>query len=284
MPIAIGIIMFGIGLNLRFKDFMRVFLHPKAIIIGLICQLVLLPIIAFILVYFWNMPPIYKVGFIIIASAPGGTASGLVTHLLNGRVALCVSLAAFNSIAIIFTIPVLVNIALALFLGEESNITLSFADTFGDILLTVILPVIGGILVNQYIHSDFTDKLKKPLKILLPAILASVMALAIFAGETSQVPALLDNIGLFFPLLVLNLSTMVFGYYIPKMLGLSHESNFTISIEVGLQNSALAIYIASSLLHSDEMALVAVIYGSFSFFTTFIIGWLLSKFGARKVN
>ncbi len=107
MSWAIALIMLGIGLNLKVSNFKRVFLYPKAILTGLFCQLVILPIIAFGLIYFWPVEPIYKVGFIIIASAPGGTASNLVIHLLKGRVALSVSMTSFNSLAVVFSIPLL---------------------------------------------------------------------------------------------------------------------------------------------------------------------------------
>ncbi len=277
ISIAIAIIMLGIGLSLQLEDFYRVFRHPKAVIMGLVCQLLLLPLIAFALIYFWPIDPVFKVGVIIIASAPGGTASNLVTHLLKGRVALSVSLTSFNSFAIILTIPIYISLALQLFLEEYTTIQLSFTTTFWDILLTVLVPVFIGILINEKTSNKFTDALKKPLKIILPALLVGIVLLAIFSGGKNRSLSYLENFHLLIPLLILNIITILAGYYASKMAGITHKANITIAIEMGLQNSALAIFIASQLLNNEQMEMVAVYYGSFSFFSTLLIGWLLKK-------
>ncbi|MBK6265616.1 bile acid:sodium symporter family protein [Marivirga sp. S37H4] len=282
MPIAIAIIMFGIGLTLKFKDFSRVFTHPKAILTGLCCQLILLPILAFIIVYFWPIDPAYKVGIVLIASVPGGTASNLVTHMLKGRVALSVSLTSFNSFAIIFTIPMFVSLALLVFLGKDTEISLSFSDTFNDILFTVVLPVIAGILVNEYTPDKFTDKLRQPSRIILPLLLIAIVAYAMFSGNGGNAKTILADYHLVFPLLLLNILGMLGGFYISRMLGIKHSGNFTIAIEMGLQNSALAIFVASQILENDEMEMIAVLYGTFSFFTTFLFAWMLKKYFKPK--
>ncbi len=200
MPIAIAIIMYGIGINLHFKDFGRVFYYPKPIIVGLFSQLVILPLIAFALIYYWNIDNVYKVGLIIIASAPGGTASNLITHLLKGRVALSVSLTSLNSFAILFTIPLYIQLAFTVFLNDNTNISLSFSETFIKVLLTVLVPVMAGVFTNRYTKKGFTDKLRKPLKIILPALLLSVFALAMFFGEKNQSLAFLKNFDIIIPL------------------------------------------------------------------------------------
>lgn len=276
MPIAIAIIMFGIGITLKFKDFSRVFLKPKAILTGLSLQMLALPVLAFIMIFFWPIEPIYKAGFILIASAPGGTASNLVTHMLKGRVALSVSLTSFNSLLILFTIPLFVNLALQVFLGKETEVDISFENTFREILLTVVLPVMAGILSNQYTSDAFTQRLNKPLRILLPALLLIVFLLAFFnqEGEESGI-GFFNNLELFFPLLLFNAGTMLIGYLVAKKVGIRHDGRFTIAVEMGLQNSALAIFIATSVLESPEMATVAVIYTSFTFITTWLFGWLM---------
>ncbi len=275
MPITIAIIMFGIGLNLKFKDFERVFLRPKAILTGLACQLLLLPLIAFALIWFWPIDPIYKVGFVLIASAPGGTASNLVTHMLRGRVALSVSMTSFNSFAILLTIPLFVSLALRVFLGKETEISIAPIDTFQEIFFTVVLPVVAGIFVNQYLARRYTERLRQPLRIVLPALLLIVFALALFFGEENQAAAFLDNLELFVPLLLLNLVTMLVGYYVARWIGIRHDGRYTIAVEMGLQNSALAIFIATQVLNSQEMALLAVIYTSFTFFSTWLFAWLM---------
>lgn len=287
MPVVIGIIMYGIGLNLKFKDFARVFIKPKAIITGLLCQLLLLPLIAFALVYFWPIDPVYKVGIIIIASAPGGTASNLVTYMLEGRVALSVSLTSFNSFAILFSIPVYLHLALYTFLGTNANIDISFADTNQKILFTVVLPVVAGILTNQYTLKEFTDKIRKPSRIVLPLLLLGVFTLAMFFGEENQTLPFLNNLDLLIPLIIFNIVTMFAGFYISRFVGTKHDANYTIAIEMGLQNAALAIFVASSIVGNQKMELVAVIYSSFTFFSTLIIGWLMKRymnFDAKKLK
>ncbi len=283
MPIAIAIIMFGIGITLKFKDFTRVFTHPKAILTGLGCQLVLLPLIAFIIIYFWPIEPAYKVGIILIASVPGGTASNLVTHMLKGRVALSVSLTSFNSFAIIFTIPMYVSLALLLFMGEQTEIKINFANTFKEILLTVIIPVVAGILANEYTPTSFTDKIRQPSRIILPLLLIAIVAYAMFSGDGGNAKSILSDIHLVFPLLLLNISGMLTGFYLSKGMGINHSGNYTIAIEMGLQNSALAIFVASQILVNDQMETIAVLYGAFSFFTTLAGAWALKKyFNSRK--
>jgi BASS family bile acid:Na+ symporter len=279
MPAAIAFIMLGIGLNLTFKDFKRVFLRPKAVLTGLACQLIALPTLAFGLIYFWPINPIYKVGVILIAAAPGGTASNLVTHMLRGRVALSVSLTSFNSLAILVTIPLYLSLALQVFLGtQNTHIDIGIADTFLEILYTVVLPVVVGITLNEYANSRFIEGLKPALRILLPATLLAVFALALFADGQNQPTAFLENIDLLIPLVIFNALTMFFGWYVSGFMGIKKDGCYTIAVEMGLQNSALAIFIASSVLQSPPIALVAVVYSSFTFFSTWLIGWLMKHY------
>ena len=275
MPSAIALIMLGIGINLTFRDFLRVFVKPRAIITGLICQLILLPLIAFLLVWWWPIEPIFKVGIIIIASAPGGTTSNLVTHLLNGRVALSVSLTSFNSFAVLLTIPFFVNLGLSLFLDNGYDISISLRDTLFNIFFTVVLPVITGVIINEYVRK--TNIIKRYTRILLPILLISIVFIALFSGDQNPTNAYLNNLHLIFPLLLLNLLTTSFGFLVARKMKLNHDENYTIAVEMGLQNSALAIFVASQIMNDAHLELVAVMYGSFSFFTTIIIAWFLKN-------
>lgn len=278
MPIAIALIMFGIGLNLHFRDFKRVFLHPRAILLGLASQMLLLPALAFLLVWLWPMDPIYQVGLILIAAAPGGTASNLVTTMLKGRIALSVSLTSFNSFLILFSIPGLVSLALELFLGRHTTIELGFRDTFLQILLTVVLPVMAGVLVNEYGPQRLISRSRQPMRYILPGILLGVFGLAFFSGEGHMGGELLSQWSLLIPLLIFNLATMTAGYIVARWSRIRHDGAYTIAVEMGLQNSALAIFIATQVLESQEMALVSILYSSFSFFSTFIVAWLLKHY------
>jgi BASS family bile acid:Na+ symporter len=280
MPIALAIIMLGIGLGISFGDFRRVFAYPKAIITGLICQMVVLPLAAFVIAFLWPADPVFKVGLVLIACCPGGTASNLVTHLLRGRVALSVSLTSFNSFLIIFTIPMILGVATYVFLQKGSDVHLSFWRTLENVCFTIILPVVAGILIKNRMP-DLASRLKKPLRYILPAILLFVFAFLLFLDSDTDYGGVVGrNLWLIAPALILNISTIVLGFIIAGMVSISHDGKFTIGIEMGLQNSALAIFIGHQLLQSAEMVAVALVYSGFSFFTTLGMAYLLkTRFG-----
>ncbi len=278
IPIAIALIMLGIGFNIHANAFKSVFLRPKGIITGLSSQMLLLPGIAFTIAYFAPIDPVYKVGLVLVSACPGGTASNLVTHLLKGRIALSISLTAFNSFLIIFTIPLLVSLALEVFMGENAEISLSVVDTFVEVLFTVLIPTFIGSMINHY-YPNFTQKMKQPLRIILPALLLLVFVIAA-TGSSDQVSTtdkILGHLNLLLPSFLLNLIGILSGYRIGRIVGITHGGSFTIAIEIGLQNSALAIFIATQILESQEMALMAVIYSSFTFFTTLGIAYMLKE-------
>ena len=284
MPLTVALIMCGIGLSLKFKDFKRIFVHPKPIITGLVCQLVLLPLIAFGLIYLWPMDPIYKVGIIVIASAPGGTASNLVTHMLKGNVALSVSLTSFNSFAILVTIPFLVGLAITLFLGEEAGIILSAERVAKDIGLTIILPVLLGIVINELTSDRFTQKIKQPLRYIMPGLMVVIFLLATGSENAMGFDDYMKNAHLFIPLILLNLITMLMGFLISRKLRIDHDSSYTIAVEMGLQNIALAIFIAAQILDRPEIELVAIMYSSFSLVSTWFFAWLMKHYLPPKAK
>lgn len=278
LPMALAVIMFGIGLNLKFSDFRHVFIAPKAVLFGLFGQMVLLPIIALILSYVYPMDPVFQLGLVLIAACPGGTASNLVTFILKGRVALSVALTAFNSFLIVLTIPLLVKLGSYLFLGEAQQVQLGFGYVLEEILYTVIIPVIAGMLFNTW-KPEWTEKLKKPLRYVLPAILLGVFSIVLFADNGGGAFEVLANFHLLIPVILLNVFTMVIGYFSSGWVGIRHTGRFTIAIEMGLQNSALAIFLATHVLQQDDVALMAVIYGSTSFFITLGLGYVMERRG-----
>ncbi len=281
VPSAIAIIMLGIGLNLTIYNFKRVFVKPKAILTGLTLQMVLLPLTGFIIAYLWDMTPEYKAGLVLVASCPGGTASNLVTNMLKGRVALSISLTAFNSLLILFTIPALVSFSISFFLGMDKEISLSFWETFFNLSFTVIAPVIVGMIIRHYFKS-FVQSLKKPLRYILPGILIVVFIVVSFdsSGESSFQDIL--KFSLILPALLLNLITILLGFFLSGLMKINHEGRYTIAIEMGLQNSALAIFISNQLLENTSMSMMAILYSSFSFFTTWGLAYLLKKYFRPK--
>lgn len=276
MPVAIAFIMFGIGINLRFSDFKQTFNRPKAVITGLAAQMLLLPLIAFMINSFFDIDPIYKVGFVLIAACPGGTTSNLVTLFLKGRLALSVSLTAFNSFLILFTIPLIVKLALYLYEGLDQSITMPVMETTGNMLLTVLLPTYLGMMYRHY-FPGIVHKTQKIINISMTLFLLFVF-IGIFTFENAGSGSLKEYAFLFIPALLLNAVSMFAGYFLSLWVGIKNRGRFTIAIQVGLQNSALAIYVASKLLGQAEIAIVAIIYSSFTLFSTTIWAYIMKKY------
>jgi len=283
LPIALGIIMFGIGLNLRFSNFKSVFVAPKAVLFGLFGQLILLPAIGFVIAWMYPMDAAYKLGLVLIAACPGGTASNLVTFMLKGRVELSVALTAFNSLLILISIPLILSGASEFFLEESKWVKVEFGRIFTEVLFTVILPVVTGMAINSRFHA-ITDKIRKPLRYILPAILLGVFAFVLFGSDGDGFGQLLENWKLLIPTVALNVLTMITGFKLSGMIGIRHRGSYTIAIEMGLQNSALAIFLANSVLQLKEAALIAVLYGSFSFFLTLGIAYFMQRRGEKEFS
>lgn len=287
LPLSLSIIMMGMGLSLDKRDFSNILRYPKPALVGIISQVFILPTVAFLLFGFTNLDPYIKVGFILITACAGGSATNLITHILQGNLALSVSLTAVNSLIILVTLPLIVNLGLIVFIGEERSIHLNVIDTFLNILLTIIIPTLVGMSIRSYFFR-FAVKAEKPLKIILPLILFSVFTVMIFFEDENSNNNIKDYIFLAPWSLLLNFVSMAIVYIIAKYLRLGGKNNFTVSIEVGLKNSIVGIYVAESLLNNYEMAMVSVVYGSITFFSTLIFGYLAKRielwgFGYRKL-
>lgn len=278
LPFVLFVIMFGIGLSLEKKDFENVFIYPRAIFVGLTAQMVLLPLVAFLLIGFTDLSPVVKVGFILIAACPGGSAANLVNYLLRGNVALCISLAAFNSLLILITLPLIVNLGLTLFIGKTQEIVLPVWDTIIKIFVTTLTPAFLGVVVRHK-NIRLANRLSRPMRYIMTILLFSVFAALIIFEERTTNTGISKYLYLFPYAIALNLTAMLVGYLFARRMGLDNRSNFTISVEVGLQNSALAIFVADSLLDNREMAMVAVVYSSFTFFSTLLFGYLAKRYG-----
>ncbi len=276
MPIAIAYIMFGIGINLQFSEFRKTFKRPKALITGLIAQMVLLPITAFVLNIFFDIDPIYKVGLVLIAACPGGTTSNIVTLFLRGRLALSVTLTAFNSFLILFTIPFIVRLALFVYEGLEQDIEIPFFETIQNMFLTVLLPTIVGMMYRHY-FPGVIHRTEKIINISMTVFLLFVF-IGVFAFEDSGNAHISEYAYLLIPTFLLNVISMFVGYTLARVVSIRNRGRYTIAIQVGLQNSALAIYVASKILGQSEMAVIAVIYSSFTLFSTAFWAYLMKKY------
>lgn len=276
LPLALAIIMFGLGLSLKPGDFRKIFQYPKAVLTGSFTQLILLPVLGFIIAgLLLSDSPELAVGLIILAMCPGGPTANLITHLANGDTALCISLTAISSIIKIFTIPIMVNIAIQQHMGETQVLQLAVADSIVKIITITLVPAALGMMVKAY-FSRFAEAAQKPVKILSALFLVLVILAAILQER--------DNIVHSFSIagpaaLLLNISGMALGYFIPQWLRLPITQRITISIETSIQNGTLAIAIASSplMLNNSAMAIPAVVYSLIMFITAGIFVSFLNR-------
>jgi BASS family bile acid:Na+ symporter len=274
--VVLAIIMLGVGLSLTLNDFKQILLFPKSIITGLSIQIFLIPVIAFVIAYFSNMSAEQKVGIVLVSTCASGASSNLITHLVRGNVALAISMTSLNSIITIVTLPVIVSIALYFFLEIDTKIILPIGETIIQIFLVTILPAIIGITIRR-LHTRIAIILEKPLKVILPLILFLVFAIKIFAGKNQGGSGITfsESINILPYVFLLNVLAMTVGYYIAKLVKLEYRNQYTIAIEVGLHNTALALLVAGTILKSPEMEMPALVYSMFTFFTAILFVYVV---------
>ncbi|MFD2585928.1 bile acid:sodium symporter family protein [Croceitalea marina] len=281
LALSLIIIMFGMGLSLNTKDFVEVFVRPKAVLIGLVCQLVLLPIIGFSLIAVFMLPAEIAIGVVIMAACPGGPTSNLITHLANGDTALSVSLTAISSLITLITIPFIINLGLQYVLGEGTLIQLDIAATIMQVFIIVILPVAFGMLLKAK-KPDFALKMEKPVK-RASGIFFVLVLVAVIAKERALLFSYIQQAGLVS--LTLNILTMGVGYFLGYAFHLSLKQRFSIAIEGGIQNGTLGISIATILLQNTAYAVTPAVYGIIMFFTAGVfIYWSNKKLSEQIKN
>jgi BASS family bile acid:Na+ symporter len=274
LPIALGIIMLGLGLGLVVDDFRRVGRHPKAAVIALLCQIVLLPAICFGLVIAFGLAPELAVGMMLLAASPGGTTANLYSHLFGGHVALNITLTAINSVLAVVTLPVVVNLSAGYFLTEGTSIGLQF-DKVLQVFAIVLIPVAIGMLIRSR-APGFADRLNRPVRILSVVVLVAVIAGAVY-GERENIADYFVAVGL--AALAFNVLSLLIGYGVPRLSGIDRRAATAAGFEIGIHNSTLAITIALSpaLLNNSQMAVPAAVYGIVMFFTAAAFGWIVTR-------
>lgn len=242
-----------------------------------------LPVIAFIIALIAPVSDELKVGFIILAASPGGATSGFLTYLWRGNVALSLSLTSVNSLLTLFSIPVVVNLGLHVFMDKSSDLHLPFWDTFAHIFFITIIPATLGILIRRR-YPLTAEKISKPSKYIMLSLLAVVFAIKLFAGEKHGGSGLTpgDFIIITPIALIQNASCLFFGYFAMKKMGLPHPSRITAAMESGVQNTTLAFLIASTMLGNQEMVKPALVYSMYSFWTACIFAYAANKVSGFK--
>ncbi len=281
LPVALGIIMLGMGMTLTLSDFKRIALFPKAAIIGLTSQLIILPILGFSLAALLFDIPELAVGFILISLCPGGATSNIISHLAKADLALSISLTAVSSVVTNFTIPILLNIALFNYMGGEQAIQLPIIKTFIQIFGVTVLPVtIGMIIKNRF--PDFALKSQKTMNIVSTVFFVIILLAAILKERANIIPYF-QEAGV--AAIMLNLSGVFIGYQLARLFSLSSKQRSAISIETGIQNGTLAITLALSpaILNNTQMAVPPAIYSLIMFVTAIVMILYFKRKNAREV-
>ncbi|HEX2899044.1 MAG TPA: bile acid:sodium symporter family protein [Bacteroidia bacterium] len=277
LPIVLAVIMFGMGSSLTFADFRNIWVKPGGVIAGLVCQLVLLPMIAVGIAFLSGLRPEHQVGLVLVAACPGGAIANLLSYMLKGSVALSVSFTAVNSFITIFTIPLVVNIALDIFMGTNSPLVLPIWDTVLQILLITVVPVFIGVWMKRS-WPKTTDKMQRYFKLGMPIMLAIAMVAAIFIEKKDVKVEAWELLEVLPWALALNILAMFSGWATAGILRLGKPAQITLGLEVGLHNSGLAIAVATSsmMLNNPTLAVPASTFALFSFFTAVLFGIIVA--------
>ena len=272
-PIALALIMLALGLGLTGQDFLRVVKQPKDFIVGLVCQLILLPIIAFILIKIFNTPLELALGVMIIAAAPGGVTSNVLTKFANGDVALSVSLTAIISLISIISVPFIVFKSADLLQITNISEDISMIGISMKMFLVVTLPVLLGMLIRKFATNFITSKTQLIQKI--SVILFAIVFAAIWIEEWENIMSYITQAGTI--TLVLNIVMMVIGYYVAKFLASGIAQRKCISLECGLQNGTLAVFVASQLFSDITFLIPTAAYALIMFITSLIFVFFVRK-------
>ena len=276
LPLALAIIMIGLGLELTPKDFTRVTKQPKAVLIALFCQLVILVSIAFIICKVLALPPLLAVGLMLLAASPGGSTANLFSYLFKGDIALNITLTAINSVIAAFTLPLIVNFAIQHFINDGQEISLQFSKIL-QVFAIIIIPVGIGMLIRHY-APHFTEKLNKPLRIFAVSFLILIIIGAI-TKERHQILEYLAQVGL--ATILFCLCSLLIGYFVPRLLGINSAQARACAFEIGIHNSTLAMTIALTVMASSTVAMPAAVYSIFMYVFAAVFGMLLNKFAPQ---
>jgi BASS family bile acid:Na+ symporter len=277
LPLALAIIMFGLGLDLTVGDFKRVGRAPRAVAVALGCQIVLLPAICFGLVVLFDLPALLGIGMLLLAASPGGTTANLFSHLFRGDVALNITLTAINTVIAVVTLPLITGLAIAWY-DRQDDVSMPLVEIV-KVFALILLPVGIGMLVNRR-APGFARRMDRPVRIGSALILA-ILVLGILLDQRENVGDYIADVGLIAALFCA--ISLVVGYYVPKALGVTGPQAIASSMEVGVHNATLAIFVAVEVLDSVEISVPAAVYSLVMFLFAALWGmWVSKQVGARE--
>lgn len=269
---ALALVMFGLGLSLGVDDFRRLLRHPKAVVIALVLQALLLPALCFGLVLLFGLPPVFAIGMMLLAASPGGVSANLFSHLFGGNVAMNISLTAINTLLSIVTLPLIANASIAWFARSGQVVPLQTGKVL-EVVAVVVIPVLAGMAVAAR-RPAFAQRMERPFKAFSALVLAAFAAIAV-GKEWQALSASFASLGGI--VLLFNVASLMCGYAVSRGAGLDRPMSTAISYEIGIHNSTLAIYIALNVLRDFQLALPAALYSVSMYFTAAAFGLLVLR-------
>ncbi|MDC7806512.1 bile acid:sodium symporter family protein [Luteimonas sp BLCC-B24] len=272
LPLALGVIMFGLGLGLGLDDFRRIARYPRAVVIGLVLQIGVLPWAAFGLALLFRLPPELAVGLMLLAASPGGATANIYSHLARGDVALNITLTAVNSLLCLLTLPLILNLALDFFLGAGQYVPPPVGKIV-EVAVIIVLPVSLG-MATRALAPAFAARMEQPIRLLSVLVLALLIVAAV-AQTWSTLLGFFAAVGL--ACLLFNLVSMGVGYAAPRALKLPRRQAIAIAMEIGIHNGTLAIFIALNVLERPLTSVPAAVYSLLMFFTAAVFAYGLNR-------
>ena len=277
LPLALAIIMFGLGLDLTVADFRRVGRAPRAVAVALACQVVVLPLVCFGLVVLFDLPALLGIGMLLLAASPGGTTANLFSHLFRGDVALNITLTAINTVIAVVTLPLITGLAIAYY-DRQDDVSMPLAEIV-KVFALILLPVGIGMLVNAR-APGFARRMDKPVRIGSAVILA-VLVIGILLDQIENVGDYLADVGLIAALFCA--ISLAIGYVVPRAFGVTGPQAIASSMEVGVHNATLAIFVAVEVLDEVEISVPAAVYSLVMFLFAAVWGsWVARRVTARE--
>ncbi|MGE8654395.1 MAG: bile acid:sodium symporter family protein [Acinetobacter gandensis] len=279
LPIALAIMMMGLGLELSIKDFLRVARYPKVIFIALFTQLIVLTSIAFLLCKLLELPPLLSVGLMLLAASPGGATANAFSYIYKGDVALNISITAINSLISCFTLPFIVSLSILHFLGENTEVNIPI-EKITQTFLMIFIPVCIGMLIRNTLP-NLAQAISKPMRLLTITLLTLIFLIAV-VREQSNIISYFANVGIATCLLCF--SGLFLGYVIPFLAGVPEKQARACTFEIGIHNTGIAITIALSVLGSTAIAIPAGVYTIFMYILATLFGFILTRRGSYLIQ
>jgi BASS family bile acid:Na+ symporter len=273
LPLSIAIIMVTLGMTLTVADFRRIFTQPKPVLVGLFCQMILLPLLGFAVAGIFALPAIYAISLILLAVSPDGATSNLIIHAGDGDRALGITLTAITNMLAFVTIPIGLGFAYSLYGSGALDIDFPVVDTMIQVAVITLIPTLIGMGIRQW-KPDFAENSKRWSKIFATVFLFLVIA-ALIAQNWDVIVR--DGPRFAPAFIVLNVASLIIGYYVSKFAGVDHIQSMTIAIETGLQNSTVSITVAITLLNNNDMAVIPGLYAIWMYVTGFGLAYWMTR-------